>query len=197
MKRQVQEPVERIRQVLLRFERGGFAHGELEKMPVPKVATVQALVRGLESRDWRAQKACAEALRRATVARDEAVAALIGLLAHNEDLAVGEAVEALGKLGPASESAVPHLLPLLSRPQAENPFGAVKTIAALGAIGGPLRGQIVDELAALVARAADCRSGLQALHAFQTKRLGHAPGPLPAIQDYVAAGPAGRRLAAA
>ena len=93
----------------------------------------------------------------------------------------------MGKLGPAAQTAVPHLLPLLLVPaEDEHPFIAWETFTALGAIGGPMREQIAGELAALVACARQCRSDLRALHAFQTVRLGKPPSPLPEIPDYLA-----------
>lgn len=181
----MQEPSERVRQVLQRFARGGYAYREMEEIPVDATATVLALLGGLACPEWRGVMACAEALGRATVAQDEAVAGLVGLLGHAKDLVVQEAVEALGKLGPAAQSAVPHLLPLLLLPQEEHPFTGREAITALGAIGGPMRERIVSELAALVACALECQSDRRALHAFQTARLGKPPGQLPSIPDYL------------
>lgn len=178
----------RVRAVLEEFARDNLAYDEMEAIPVEDEATVDALIAGLSSAEWRAVMACTRQLGRATVAREKAVGTLRLQLDHAEDLVSQAAVEALGDLGrhAAAAAAAPDLLAKLLEGEDLEGRGlfVVEIFRALGKIGGAAAAR---ETAAFVEACLPETTSFHGLAAYRRER-GAAPGEPPIPPEWAKEG---------
>ncbi|HLL05253.1 MAG TPA: HEAT repeat domain-containing protein [Myxococcaceae bacterium] len=110
----MRSPEQTVRQLIQHFEQVGPDYDAMDAVPVEDRATVSALVEGLSSQEFRARRACAQALARATVERETAARAVARLLDDEEELVQAAAGMALGRLCAHTSTAVPPLLQILA-----------------------------------------------------------------------------------
>lgn len=177
----MQSPEKTVRQLIRRFEEEGPDYDAMDAVPVENAATVSALVDGLSSREFRARRACAQALARATVEQETAARAVARLLDDDEDLTVAAAGMALGRLAATTSVAVPPLLQALAS------YGESivrETLEGLLAGGGCASPEVAAHVQALARSKGPLQPGADrwepdfgrgvALHACQV--LAHFPG---------------------
>lgn len=104
----------RVRAIVRRFEAGDYDYPAMAGVPVDEEATVQALLDGLASPEWRAVMACTEALGRSRTACERVVPVLVAQLAHELPYVRARAAEALGQLGGLADAAIAPLVALLT-----------------------------------------------------------------------------------
>jgi HEAT repeat protein len=142
----VQSPEKTVRQLIRRFEEVGPDYDAMDAVPVQDASTVRALVEGLASREFRARRACAQALGRATVEHETAARAVARLLDDEEELVIAAAGMALGRLSAHTDTAVPPLLQALA---SYDESIACETLEGLLASGGCASPEVAAHVQAL------------------------------------------------
>jgi hypothetical protein len=174
-RRGTSEWVRRIEDTMARFDRDEHPLDlfmKMEVVPVDDVEIVTALIHGMtHTKEWRGQKACAQALGRATVDVDRATSALAAVLrpplAYDEWNEGGEAVyaeqavssraaESLKELGKKAVAALPALLDAIDAAPAfdvwDNRYHAEALLALTPHAAGATRARAYETLEALAAR---------------------------------------------
>jgi HEAT repeat protein len=142
----VQSPEKTVRQLIRRFEEVGPDYDAMDAVLVEEASTVRALLEGLSSREFRARRACAQALGRAKVEHETAVRAVARLIDDEEELVVAAVGMALGKLAAHTSTAVPPLLQALA---SENESIVRETLEGLLASGGCASPEVAASVQAL------------------------------------------------
>jgi hypothetical protein len=177
----MQPPEKTVRQLIQHFEKVSPAYDEMEAVPVRDAPTVRALVEGLASREFRARRACAQALARTSVEHETAARAVARLLDDEEELVQAAAGMALGQLAAHTPVAVPPLLQLLA---SDDSSIVSETLEGLLAGGGCASPEVAVHVQALARGEGPLQPGAErwepdfgrgvALYACQV--LAHFPG---------------------
>ncbi len=162
--------VKRVEDTLARFDAGEHPIDlfmRIEVVPVDAPEVVNALVHGLaHTEEWRGQKACAEALGRATVNLDRVCEALIGALhpplptgtwydadgerGYGEQAVSSQAAESISKLGSRALATLPKVLEVIAAAPAFDVWNDRYYAEALLALASAAKGQPRERAHALV-----------------------------------------------
>jgi hypothetical protein len=102
-----------IQDIILRFEKGEHPlnlYVEMEMVPVKTSEVVNALIDGLNCKEWRGQKACCEALGRTKLEFEKVVITLSGIIKSGKQELIEGAAEALTKIHSKASSALDTLI---------------------------------------------------------------------------------------